>query len=50
MHTTSEVYRRLLRDPRHRKETRVSIEGTDYGEDALQIGRASCRERVYQLV
>ena len=35
MHTTSEVYRRLLRDPRHRKETRVSIEGTDYGEDAL---------------
>lgn len=35
MHQTSELYRRLLRDPGHRKEMRVSIAGTDYGQDAL---------------
>ena len=35
MHQTSELYRTLLRDPRHRKETKVNIAGTDYGEDAL---------------
>lgn len=35
MHITSEVYRRLLRDPRHRKEMRVSIAGEDYGEDRI---------------
>lgn len=35
MHITSEVYRQLLRDPRHRKEMRVHIAGEDYGEDRL---------------
>ncbi len=35
MHQTSELYRQLLRDPGHRKEMRVSIAGTDYGQDAL---------------
>ena len=35
MHQTSELYRTLLRDPRHRKEMKVSIAGIDYGEDAL---------------
>ena len=35
MHQTSNLYQTLLRDPRHRKETKVNIAGTDYGEDAL---------------
>lgn len=35
MHQTSELYQTLLRDPRHRKEMKVNIAGTDYGEDAL---------------
>lgn len=35
MHQTSELYRQLLRDPGHRKEMRVNIAGTDYGQDAL---------------
>ncbi len=35
MHITSEVYRQLLRDPRHRKEMRVHIAGEDYGEDRI---------------
>lgn len=35
MHQTSELYQTLLRDPRHRKETKVNIAGIDYGEDAL---------------
>ena len=35
MHQTSELYRTLLRDPRHRKEMKVNIAGIDYGEDAL---------------
>ncbi len=35
MHQTSNLYQTLLRDPRHRKETKVNIAGIDYGEDAL---------------
>ena len=35
MHQTSELYQTLQRDPRHRKEMKVSIAGIDYGEDAL---------------
>lgn len=35
MHTTSALYQRLLRDPHHRKEMRVNIAGTDYGQDRL---------------
>lgn len=35
MHATSETYRRLLEDPGHRKEVRVNIAGTDYGQDRI---------------
>lgn len=35
MHTTSALYQRLLRSPRHRKEFRVRIAGTDYGHDQI---------------
>lgn len=35
MHRTSERYQSLLRDPRHRKEIRVSIAGMDYGQDRI---------------
>lgn len=35
MHTTSALYQRLLRDPHHRKEMRVNIAGTDYGQDRI---------------
>lgn len=35
MHTTSALYQRLFRDPGHRKEMRVSIAGTDYGQDRI---------------
>lgn len=35
MQTTSALYQRLWRDPRHRKEMRVSIAGTDYGQDRI---------------
>lgn len=35
MHTTSALYQRLLRDPHHRKEMRVRIAGTDYGQDRI---------------
>ena len=35
MHTTSALYQRLLRDPGHRKETRVNIAGEDYGQDRI---------------
>ncbi len=35
MHTTSALYQRLLRDPRHRKEMRVNIAGEDYGQDRI---------------
>lgn len=35
MHTTSELYRRILRTPEHRKEVRVNIAGTDYGQSSI---------------
>lgn len=35
MHTTSALYQRLLRDPHHRKEMRIRIAGTDYGQDRI---------------
>lgn len=35
MQTTSALYQRLWRDPRHRKEMRVSIAGTGYGQDRI---------------
>lgn len=35
MQTTSALYQRLWRDPRHRKEMRVSIAGTDYGQEQI---------------
>lgn len=35
MQTTSALYQRLWRDPRHRKEMRVNIAGTDYGQDRI---------------
>lgn len=35
MHTTSELYQRLLRDPHHRKEMRVRIAGEDYGQERI---------------
>ena len=35
MQATSTLYQRLWRDPRHRKEMRVNIAGTDYGQDRI---------------
>lgn len=35
MHTTSALYQRLWRDPRHRKEMRVRIAGEDYGQERI---------------
>ncbi len=35
MHRTSELYRRLLRDPGHRKEFQVNIAGADYGQEHI---------------
>lgn len=35
MHTTSDLYKRLLRDEHHRKEFMVRIAGVDYGQDQL---------------
>lgn len=35
MHQVSELYKRLLRDPGHRKEMRVNVAGEDYGQDRI---------------
>lgn len=35
MHSVSETYRRLYRDPGHRKEMRVNIAGEDYLQDRI---------------
>lgn len=35
MHRTSELYQRLLRDPRHRKEFKCNIAGVDYGQEFI---------------
>lgn len=41
MHITSALYQRLLRDPRHRKESKVNIAGTDYGRDKI-VSLSTC--------
>lgn len=35
MHQVSELYKRLLRDPGHRKEMRVNVAGEDYGQGRI---------------
>lgn len=35
MHTTSELHRRILWVPAHRKEVRVNIAGVDYGQNTI---------------
>lgn len=35
MHQVSELYQRLWRDPRHRKEMLVNIAGVDYGQEHI---------------
>lgn len=35
MHQVSELYRRLYRDPGHRKEMRVNVAGENYGQDRI---------------
>ena len=35
MQQTSELYKQLLADPRHVKEVRLNVAGTDYTEDYL---------------